>query len=66
MHVWVLWCFIRDDKDVMEKLMKTDNQRYIFVESFIKKLEESELTRGILDATCNEGHPFRPYTKKLQ
>ena len=57
-HAWALWRDVRDDSTTMNSLMKTTNQRRVFVAAFMNKLEESERTQSILHASCNKGHKF--------
>ena len=64
-HAWIMWCFIRDNKDIKAELMKSDNQRNLFVESFVQKIDEFESTKCISDSTCSKGHPFRPFIKRI-
>ena len=64
-HAWVMWCYIRDNEDVKRSLWNTSNQRYTFVESFARKIEELESTRSIADAKCEKGHPFRPLIRRI-
>ena len=54
-----------DNTEVKDALLKTDNQRNVFVESFAKKIEELQSTQSVSDARCNKGHPFQPFIRRI-
>ena len=64
-YSWTMWCFIRDNGEVKDALMKTVNPRSVFVESFMNKLEEFEATKPIFEARCNNHHPFQPFIRRI-
>ena len=63
-HAWALWREVRDDSSMSSVLLKTTNQRRVFVAAFMKKLAESERTQSLLRATCNKDHKFTGIIEK--
>ena len=61
-HVWVMWCFIRDNAEVRDALMKTSNHGDVFIESFVRKIVDLE---SIADAKCIKDHSFQPFVRRI-
>ena len=64
-HVWVMWCFIRDNREIKEAFMEMKNQREVFVECCQKKMDELDTTSPLVNAKCTENHPFRPFFRRI-
>ena len=57
-HAWMMWCFIRDTVGVKDEFMKLRDQKAVFVDCFVTKLEQLPATKPILEAKCKTKHPF--------
>lgn len=65
LYAWILWNFIKENAFLKSELMKSKNQKNLFIASFLIKLEEYSHAKSWLEATCNKGHPFRPKVKRI-
>ena len=65
MHASDLFRYIISDEVLKKDLLKSVNQRALFVEVFLDKMEEQESTYSILEIQCKEKHSFLKHTKHI-
>ncbi len=65
LHAAELYRFIKDDYLLRKKLIGSRNSRSLFVEVFIRKLDEFDHTKKILSAQCQSKHDFRTHVRHV-
>ena len=51
-HVWAMYCHIRDDDVCKNILMSSSNPRNVFCATFVEKLHDENETNAILTSSC--------------
>jgi hypothetical protein len=64
-HASDLLQYIRHQPKLLTYLFQCGDSRAVFTESFLYKLQDSDETISLLRATCNKGHDFKDFIRKI-
>ena len=64
-HISDLLQYVRRKPQLLQYLYSCGDSRAVFTESFLYKLQDSDETISLLKATCDKGHDFKEFIRKI-